>query len=260
MTAQFLENTSAENVASSVNTKTDDTCVNAQAITWAELSGATGGESVSFDLQGSNAIPVSANITATDYSELSQAMNSVSGQTGITSILSDDKASVTLLHTTGENIKFGAVAGLTWVTVQGVAADGTTLTGSAIALTGGGAVTVGGNVSFYSAKGFTVGADIATTIVAAKAMADTSSLQLVATIDVSTVIGSNTAINIIDGALSFLTDTRADQGYWKIALAVSATVANLENIFQNVSAVRSRIQDADFTKESAELAKNQILQ
>jgi len=40
-------------------------------------------------------------------------MNSVSGQTGITSILSDDKASVTLLHTTGENIKFGAVAGLT---------------------------------------------------------------------------------------------------------------------------------------------------
>ncbi|NPA72047.1 MAG: flagellin FliC, partial [Gammaproteobacteria bacterium] len=38
------------------------------------------------------------------------------------------------------------------------------------------------------------------------------------------------------------------------------TVSNLQNISENTSAARSNIQDADFAKESASLAKSQVLQ
>ena len=37
-------------------------------------------------------------------------------------------------------------------------------------------------------------------------------------------------------------------------------VANLSTTSENLSAARSRIQDADFAKESAQLSRNQILQ
>ncbi|AEJ05041.1 flagellin [Stutzerimonas stutzeri] len=38
------------------------------------------------------------------------------------------------------------------------------------------------------------------------------------------------------------------------------TIANLQNIQENVSAARGRIQDTDFAAETANLSKNQILQ
>jgi flagellin len=41
---------------------------------------------------------------------------------------------------------------------------------------------------------------------------------------------------------------------------LSSTVNNLSSIAENSSAARSRIRDTDFTKETAELTKNQILQ
>ena len=63
---------------------------------------------------------------------------------------------------------------------------------------------------------------------------------------------SNTALNIIDGALSFITDTRADLGATQNRF--SSTISNLENVSQNVSAARSRIQDADFAQESAKFS------
>ncbi len=65
-------------------------------------------------------------------------------------------------------------------------------------------------------------------------------------------------MNIIDGALSFISDTRADLGAMQNRF--SSTISNLENVSQNVSASRSRIQDADFAQESSSLARSQILQ
>jgi len=38
------------------------------------------------------------------------------------------------------------------------------------------------------------------------------------------------------------------------------TIANLQNIGENVSAARGRLQDTDFAAETANLTKNQILQ
>jgi flagellin len=40
----------------------------------------------------------------------------------------------------------------------------------------------------------------------------------------------------------------------------TSVIANLSTSIENLSAARSRIQDADFAKESAQLSRNQILQ
>ncbi len=112
-TANFSSGSSAKDVAAAVNTQTDATGVTAQAITYAKLDAATAGGTVTFDLQGSNstAVTISASITTTDYSELAQAINGVSGQTGITAQLADDKSSITLVHATGDDIKLTNASG-----------------------------------------------------------------------------------------------------------------------------------------------------
>ena len=51
---------------------------------------------------------------------------------------------------------------------------------------------------------------------------------------------------------------RADLG--ALQNRFQSTIRNLSNISENVSAARSRIKDADFATETAELSRNQILQ
>ena len=62
----------------------------------------------------------------------------------------------------------------------------------------------------------------------------------------------------MDAALNALNTARADMG--AVQNRFSSVVANLSSNSENLSAARSRIQDADFAKETAQLTRNQILQ
>jgi flagellin len=75
---------------------------------------------------------------------------------------------------------------------------------------------------------------------------------------VATSSAAQTAIEIVDGALSTVSDVRADLG--AIQNRLDHTVSNLANVVENTSAAQSRIQDADFALEAAALARAQILQ
>lgn len=77
-------------------------------------------------------------------------------------------------------------------------------------------------------------------------------------IDVNTVKGSQEALIIIDAAIQKIDAQRADLG--AIQNRFENTIANLQNIQENVSAARGRIQDTDFAAETATLSKNQIMQ
>ncbi len=77
-------------------------------------------------------------------------------------------------------------------------------------------------------------------------------------IDVSTVGGSQMAVNVIDSALKSVDSQRASLGAFQNRF--SHAISNLDNINENVSASKSRIKDTDFAKETAEMTKNQILQ
>jgi len=78
------------------------------------------------------------------------------------------------------------------------------------------------------------------------------------TVDISTQDGSQDAISIIDAAITQIDGFRADLGALQNRL--DSTISNLTNIAENVSAARSRIQDADFAQETANLTRIQILQ
>ncbi|HHQ69342.1 MAG TPA: flagellin FliC [Halothiobacillaceae bacterium] len=66
------------------------------------------------------------------------------------------------------------------------------------------------------------------------------------------------AINILDAGIKAVDTERAKLG--AVQNRFEVTIDNLNNAIVNESAARSRIQDADFARETAELTKNQILQ
>jgi len=77
-------------------------------------------------------------------------------------------------------------------------------------------------------------------------------------INISTSVGSSEAVAIIDNALAEINNSRANLG--ALQNRFSHTISNLANVQENVSASRSRIEDTDFAKETAQMTKNQILQ
>lgn len=79
-------------------------------------------------------------------------------------------------------------------------------------------------------------------------------------VDISGADGSNAAgvITTVDDALKIVNSTRADLG--AIQNRFTSVVSNLQTSAENLSASRSRIQDADFAAETASLTRAQILQ
>ncbi len=77
-------------------------------------------------------------------------------------------------------------------------------------------------------------------------------------LDITSVKGAQQALALVDKALTTVNSSRADLG--AIQNRFSSVVANLQTNSENTSASRSRIQDADFAAETANLSRAQILQ
>jgi flagellin len=75
--------------------------------------------------------------------------------------------------------------------------------------------------------------------------------------DVGTSAGADTALGEVDTALDAISTTRASLGAGQSRL--ESVVNNLSNQVTNLADSRSRIEDADFSAESTNLAKAQIL-
>ena len=118
-----------------------------------------------------------------------------------------------------------------------------------------------GNVQFDSVRSFsaTASAGSAETdnFLDGGTTADSSTFLNVGDVDLGTVANSEKAIAIIDGALSMIDLSRAEQG--AISNRLDHAVSNLTNVVVNTEASKSHILDADFAKESSNLTKSQIL-
>ncbi len=77
-------------------------------------------------------------------------------------------------------------------------------------------------------------------------------------VTVTTASKALNAMNKIDAALNKLNSVRADLGAAQNRF--SATVSTLQSTVENQSAARSRIMDADFAAETANLSRAQVLQ
>lgn len=97
-----------------------------------------------------------------------------------------------------------------------------------------------------------------TGLLEANATADGKFGAGVDSIDISTVAGAQKAIGILDKAIETVSNLRGDLG--AASNRLDSTISNLSNVAENVSAARSRIQDADFAAESANLSRAQVLQ
>jgi flagellin len=117
------------------------------------------------------------------------------------------------------------------------------------------ASTTYGTISLNSSSNFSIaGAN------SAKAGLSTASstLTAISTIDISSVTGANSAISLVDAAISQVNSTRAGLG--AVQNRFTSAIANLQSSSENISAARSRIQDTDFAAETAALTRGQILQ
>lgn len=80
----------------------------------------------------------------------------------------------------------------------------------------------------------------------------------IANLSIQTALGAQDSIASIDQALETINSTRSELG--AIYNRLEFTMANLSNITENTAAARSRIVDADFAAESANLSRAQVLQ
>ena len=257
-TGALAAGTSAKAIATSVNGFTATTGVTARATSTATIAGVTAG-AVSFQLVGQNAAPVTISATVsspTDLAAIAQAVNAQSGTTNITAT-SDKSGNLVLSDSSGNDIKVGNLsgdgAGLTGATIKGGNA-----TLATFAATGGAGDTaiVGGKVDFDSANGFTIATDTGTTFLTGPSVGST--LSPISALDISTTAGANNALATVDAALTQINNSRAALG--AVQNRFSSTITNLQSTSENLSAARSRIQDADFAAETANMTRNQILQ
>ena len=80
----------------------------------------------------------------------------------------------------------------------------------------------------------------------------------VSSVDISERSTAVVAIDVIDVALEDVSAARAQLGALQNRL--ESTINNLSTTSENLSASRSRILDADFAQETAQLSRNQIIQ
>jgi flagellin len=258
---------SAKAVATAINAFTALSGVTAVGTNTATVSNVSTGP-VQFKLMGANATPVVVSATIANTSDLApiaQAINAQSGTTGITAV-ADKTGKLILSNTTGDDIKMQnlniAGQGLSGAQITGGDTATTTVFldvgGTPAAGTDVGAV-IGGKVALNSAKGFTISStDATSTFVPGPALSAGSTLSSVATIDISTQTGATDALLVVDGALALISGNRAQLG--AVQNRFLTTIENLQTNSENLSASRSRIQDADFAAETANLSRTQILQ
>jgi flagellin len=185
-------------------------------------------------------LDVSTSLTST---ELRDQINANSSETGV--IASENAGDITLTASDGRNIDVsesgtGFTAGTDGLTVTGGDFDGT-LRGT-IELSATDTIDIGGtqaDIGFTSAG-------------VAKDNLGVNSA------DVSTRSGAAEAIKRVDSAIASIDDIRGDLG--AVQNRFESTIANLNNVSENLSAARSRIMDADIARETSEMTKQNVLQ
>jgi flagellin len=270
-TASIDAGADARDVAAAFNLVSSTTGVKATAISKARIAAAFAGAATSatynFTLKGksSTASTVTATITSvTDLTALKDAINAVSGSTGIVATLTSDKAGINITNDEGYDIYVGDVTTGTEtanLTVDSMERDGT-LAGTARTLTGvtitGDSAGVVGQIILSGDKPFTVTSGNAANHFSAATDALSSSLSTVGNVNIKTVSGATNAIAVLDGALSMISASRSKMGALQNRL--DSTVANLTTIITKAEQARSRILDADMASETTALSKSQILQ
>jgi flagellin len=185
---------------------------------------------------------------ASNVSNALTAINAQSASTGVTAV--DTGAGLQLTAADGRNIAVAgfAAGGATGATLASYGLGGLTTT------------TASFDVSYVAPNdvtSITFGGTAVTGLgTAANTIAQTGTA--ISAIDVTTADNARNALASIDAALSQVSGARASLGATQNRF--SSVVSSLQTTAENLTASRSRIQDADFASETAAMTKSQILQ
>ena len=259
-TAAAINRASAE---TGVTARANATVVTGGTSTAAATAG-TGG-TIYINNVATTAITANGNL-ATDRGATINAINAIKGQTGV--VASDNGSSITLTAADGRNVSvvidttsatFGAgvglddaVAGIGVADITGGATYAATAetTYSTVTLVSAKAIKVQS-----SSNGSTGVSDIGFT---QGEFGGAKDGQFLTEVNISTLDGASGALKAIDNALDTVNRERANLG--AIQNRLDSTVAALAINSENTSAANSRIRDADFAKETAELQRTNVLQ
>ena len=271
---------SAFSIAAAINAISSSSGVtataNATAVTApAAASAFTAIAANTFSINGVNVGAVAAGTNAAGQgANVAAAINAVATQTGVTATANATTGVLSLTAADGRDISIG---------MNGTGATGTAASDKATLLTQTGlaAANVGthaetgpvvaaaavanhGTVTLSSATSSGIvwaGAAAASAGLAAsgsQAATTTSTVSSIASMNVLTAASATSALSAIDGALATVSASRASLG--AVQNRFESVVTSLQTTSENLSASRSRIQDADFAAETANLSRAQILQ
>lgn len=197
----------------------------------------------SFDLNGVT-IEVSysaTNTVADKQNTIISAINNKAGQTGIRAEALG--ATFRLIADDGRNVQ---VSNLVTVTTPELGLTAAT-TYASLGLQSAGKIELSSITGDIAKAGFEIGDYGAA-----------QSGQLVQDIDISTADGAILALSAVDNALTTINFQRANLG--AIQNRFESTITNQAIAAENFTEASSRIRDADFAAETAELSRSQVLQ
>ena len=268
-------------IAAAINRDSDSTGVTAQVNATVVSGGTTNtdrsaaGDQGNIYINGVETGPVSLGTDKeTNRANAISAINQISGQSGVSAV--DNGGGITLTAADGRNVSVaidnlgtsftGANVGLD-AAEKGIAEADFAASGLSYADV---AATTSSTVRLESSKEFVVAAGtngatgddgfggLAGLGISVGTYGGSESGQFLSEIDISTVAGALEAVDALDNALQTVSSQRADLG--AIQNRLQSTIDNLSITSENLQAANSRILDADFAAETAELSRTQVLQ
>ncbi len=228
----------AKSVAAAINLKTVDTGVTAKAEN--EVTADVGAIAVG-DVLVLNGQTFTMTAAEDDAASLAKRLNTQTAATGVEASVDDD-GRLSLKAVDGRNI--------TVTNTDSILSNAKDVKGSSFAI-GTALIDVEGAVTLTAQPGENI-------LIGGTSAADSGfTAGNTKGISIATQKGAEDSIAIIDGALDKISAGRGDLGAVQNRLEV--TVNNLTTTSTNLEEARSRIEDADFSAETTNLAKAQIL-
>jgi len=235
------------------------TATNVNEVAFTEIAAATGSGVITYSADitvgtTSTTVSITADNSADTITsaEFADAVNAA-GIEGLTA--TDGTAGVVFTQADGENFTITAQQLTSTSTAPTI---GTTGFVAAAVGTVGSAATFQGQISIEALEAITIGGaapENAGFLAGGETIAVTGSLEEV---NIKTVDGANDAIKRVDSALTTINGIRSELG--AVQNRFESTISNLSTTSENLAAANSRIRDADFAAETAELARTQVLQ
>ena len=246
---------SAKDIAAAINAKTSALGIAATATNSATIGGFSAAGAMSFKLNG---VTLSATLVeTTDLTPLASAINSANAGVAAEFVNPPARNQLRLTAADGSDIRIEDFTnGTSTMTVTGSKTGATART-----LTSGGATDstiVAGTLEVVSARGplsWTGGVEDA---FGTGKTTGTASFNTLSDLNVGTAAGATSAMAVLDAALDQISSARSGLG--AIQGRLEYLISNAQAQSEKISTARGRLVDADFAKETAELARTQILQ